>query len=91
VTGSDIALKTLISQLPIGGKEKQLVVFDSQGQLLAHPNLTQSSYAQYGKAGKKLLPEDFIDPTLQVIVDDAIKMQRSEYADSFKLNNEAYI
>lgn len=91
VTGSDIALKTLISQLPIGGKEKQLVVFDSQGQLLAHPNLTQSSYAQYGKAGKKLLPEDFIDPTLQVIVDDAIKMQRSEYADSFKLNNEAHI
>ncbi len=67
VTGSDIALKTLISQLPIGGKEKQLVVFDSQGQLLAHPNLTQSSYAQYGKAGKKLLPEDFIDPTLQVL------------------------
>lgn len=91
VTGSDIALKTLISQLPIGGKEKQLVVFDSQGQLLAYPNLTQSSYAQYGKAGKKLLPEDFIDPTLQVIVDDAIKMQRSEYADSFKLNNEAHI
>ncbi|MGO2331128.1 MAG: bifunctional diguanylate cyclase/phosphodiesterase [Pseudoalteromonas nigrifaciens] len=91
VTGSDIALKTLISQLPIGGKEKQLVVFDSQGQLLAHPNLTQSSYVQYGKAGKKLLPEDFIDPTLQVIVDDAIKMQRSEYADSFKLNNEAHI
>ena len=77
--------------MPIGGKEKQLVVFDSQGQLLAHPNLTQSSYAQYGKAGKKLLPEDFIDPTLQVIVDDAIKMQRSEYADSFKLNNEAHI
>ncbi|WP_099046586.1 EAL domain-containing protein [Pseudoalteromonas translucida] len=91
VTGSDIALKTLISQLAIGGKEKHLVVFDSQGQLLAHPNLTQSSYAQYGKAGKQLLPEDFIDPTLQVIVDDAIKMQLPEYADSFKLNNEAHI
>ncbi|SJN47955.1 diguanylate cyclase/phosphodiesterase (GGDEF & EAL domains) with PAS/PAC sensor(s) [Pseudoalteromonas sp. JB197] len=77
--------------MPIGGKEKHLVVFDSQGQLLAHPTLTQSSYAQYGKAGKKLLPEDFIDPTLQVIVDDAIKMQLPEYASSFKLNDEAHI
>ena len=91
VTGSDISLDSLISQLPVGGKEKHLVVFDKQGQLLAHPNLGADSYTQYGEAGKKLLPGDFISPELKRVIDNAGQIQLPEYADSFSLNGEDYI
>ncbi|WP_372761707.1 EAL domain-containing protein [Pseudoalteromonas sp.] len=91
VTGSDIHLAQLLSQLPIGGKEKSLMVFDSEGHLLAHPKLTPSNYAHYGESGKKLLAKDFIDKELQYIVDDALTMQQSEYAGSFNLHGNAHI
>lgn len=91
ITGSDIALETLLAQLPVGGKEKQLVVFDNEGQLLAHPNLHSDSYARYGQTDKLLAPADFLPAQLKEIVDNATQMQLLEYADSFKLNNEDYI
>ena len=91
VTGSDMSLDSLISQLPVGGKEKHLVVFDEQGQLLAHPNLGSDSYIKYGETGKKLLPEDFISPELKRVIDSAGQIQLPEYADSFSLNDEDYI
>jgi len=91
VTGSDIELEALISQLPIGDNEQHLFVFDSQGQLLAHPNLTSTEYEMYGQAGKKLHSQDFIDANLQGLIDKAINLQLPEYADSFLQDNETHI
>jgi Cache domain. len=49
VTGSDITLNKLVSFLPIGDKEKNLLVFDSKEQLLAHPDLSTSLLAESEK------------------------------------------
>ena len=36
-----------------------------QGQLLAHPDLDKTTLEKYGREGKKLLTEDFVNPDLQ--------------------------
>ncbi|WP_152960625.1 EAL domain-containing protein [Pseudoalteromonas porphyrae] len=91
VTGSDLALNTLISQLPIGDNEQHLFVFDGQGQLLAHPKLNESIYEQYGQAGRSLLTNDFVNGSLQELINQTIKMRLPEYADSFIQDNETHI
>lgn len=91
VTGNDIALDTLIFQLPVGDKEKHLLVFDSKGQLLAHPEVSSSLLASYGSKGKVLKTYDFVNQDLQSIISDATKRKLPEYANSFKQNDEAYI
>ncbi|MGO2371335.1 MAG: bifunctional diguanylate cyclase/phosphodiesterase [Pseudoalteromonas prydzensis] len=91
VTGSDLALDSLISQLPIGDNEQHLFVFDSQGQLLAHPNLTKNLYEVYGQANKPLRSHDFVNGDLQELIKQTIKMNLPEYADSFVQDGETHI
>lgn len=91
VTGNDIALNTLISQLPVGDKEKHLLVFDSKGQLLAHPDVSQNLLANYGSKGKTLNTQDFVNDELQAIINEARTMHLSEYANSFEQNDEEHI
>nr|WP_206013287.1 EAL domain-containing protein [Pseudoalteromonas sp. Z9A6] len=91
VTGSDISLNKLISFLPVGDKEKHLLVFDSKGQLLAHPNLNPALLADYGSDNKALATNEFVNPELQSIIDDAIAVKLPEYANSFEQNDEAHI
>ncbi|GAA58714.1 diguanylate cyclase/phosphodiesterase with PAS/PAC sensor(s) [Pseudoalteromonas sp. BSi20652] len=91
VTGSDISLNKLISFLPVGDKEKHLLVFDSKGQLLAHPNLNPALLEDYGSDDKALLTSEFVNPELQSIIDDVIAIKLPEYANSFKQNDEAHI
>ncbi|WP_024610197.1 EAL domain-containing protein [Pseudoalteromonas sp. TB64] len=91
VTGNDIALNTLISHLPVGDKEKHLLVFDSKGQVLAHPDITPELLTSYGVKGKALNSKDFVNDELQSIINEAIKMHLPEYANSFKENDEAHI
>ncbi len=91
VTGSDIALDTLLSQLPIGDREQHLLVFDAKGQLLAHPDLNKATLEQYGRDGKKVLTKDFINPDLQKLVSETIRLKLPESADSFVQQGETHI
>lgn len=91
VTGSDIELESLISQLPIGDNEQHLFVFDKQGQLLAHPNLTSMKYEAYGQADRNLRSEDFVDGNLQQLINKTISLNLPEYADSFIQDDETHI
>ncbi|WP_404339013.1 EAL domain-containing protein [Pseudoalteromonas mariniglutinosa] len=91
VTGSDIALSTLISQLPVGDHQQHLFVFDDQGQLLAHPNLNKTTFEQYGRAGKTLNSKDFVSDDLQHLIDETIKLKLPEYANSFVQEGETHI
>ena len=91
VTGNDIALSTLISHLPVGDKEKHLLVFDSKGRVLAHPNITPDLLTSYGMKGKALNSKDFVNNELQSIINKTIAMKLPEYANSFKENDEAHI
>lgn len=91
VTGSDISLNKLISFLPVGDKEKHLLVFDSKGQLLAHPDLNPTLLADYGSDNKALATNEFVNPALQSIIDDVIAVKLPEYANSFEKNDEAHI
>jgi len=91
VTGSDIALNKLISFLPVGDKEKHLLVFNSKGQLLAHPNLNPALLADYAGENKALSTNELVNPELQSIIDDVIRVKLPEYANSFKKNDEAHI
>ena len=91
VTGSDIDLNTLISFLPVGDKEKHLLVFDKKGQLLAHPSLNPALQASYGSKDKTITTNEFVNPQLQAIINEAITMKLPEYANSFVQNDEAHI
>ena len=91
VTGSDIKLDKLLSFLPVGDKEKHLLIFDSQGQLLSHPDLDPSLLAQNGKENKKLFVDEFVNPQLNSIIERAIAMKLPEYASSFEQNKETHI
>ena len=91
VTGSDITLNKLVSFLPIGDKEKNLLVFDSKGQLLAHPDLSTSLLAEYGKNNKKVAMDEFVNPQLKSIISEAIATKLPEYASSFLQNDEAHL
>ena len=91
VTGSDIALETLLAQLPIGDREQHLLVFDAKGQLLAHPDLDKTTLEQYGREGKKLLTEDFVNPDLQKLVSETIRLKLPESANSFVQDGETHI
>ncbi len=91
VTGSDLALETLISQLPVGDNDQHLFVFDSKGQLLAHPKLTKNQYEQYGQAGKPLRTSDFVNTDLQQLINQTIKMKLPKNADSFIQDGETHI
>ena len=91
VTGSDITLNKLVSFLPIGDKEKNLLVFDSKGQLLAHPDLSASLLAEYGKNNKTVVMDEFVNPQLKSIIGEAIATKLPEYASSFLQNDEAQL
>lgn len=91
VTGSDIALETLLAQLPIGDREQHLLVFDAKGQLLAHPDLEKSMLEQYGREGKVLRTEDFVNPDLQKLIAETIRLKLPESANSFVQNDETHI
>lgn len=91
VTGSDLVLDTLISQLPIGDNDQHLFVFDGQGQLLSHPNLTKNKYEDYGQRGKRLNSNDFVNADLQELISQTIKMKLPKNADSFIQDGETHI
>ena len=91
ITGSDLALDKLISQLSISDKEQHLVVFDSGGQLLAHPNLNENLYESYGKSNKPLSTHDFVNSELQELINQTIELQLPEYASSFEQDGETHI
>jgi len=91
VTGSDIALETLLAQLPIGDREQHLFVFDAKGQLLAHPDLDKSTLEEYGREGKKLLTKDFVNADLQTLVSETIRSKLPESANSFVQGGETHI
>lgn len=91
VTGSDIALETLLSQLPIGDREQNLFVFDANGQLLAHPDLDKKTLEKYGRDGKKLATQDFVNADLQKLVSETIRLRLPESANSFVQDGETHI
>ncbi len=91
VTGSDLALETLISQLPMGDNDQHLFVFDSRGHLLAHPKLTKNKYEHYGHEGKPLRSSDFVNDDLQTLINQTIRMKLPKNADSFIQDGETHI
>ncbi|MCQ8877248.1 EAL domain-containing protein [Pseudoalteromonas shioyasakiensis] len=91
VTGSDLALETLISQLPMGDNDQHLFVFDSRGHLLAHPKLTKNKYEHYGQEGKPLRSSDFVNDDLQTLINQTIRMKLPKNADSFIQDGETHI
>ncbi|WP_369620506.1 EAL domain-containing protein [Pseudoalteromonas distincta] len=91
VTGNDIALSSLISHLPVGDKEKHLLVFNSKGQLLAHPDINSNLLISYGNEGKTLDTKSFVNDELQSIINAAIKMHLPEYANTFEQDDEEHI
>jgi diguanylate cyclase (GGDEF)-like protein/PAS domain S-box-containing protein len=83
VTGSDIALNSILDHLPLGDREKELIVFDNKGHLLSHPKL-QSSYVQsMGRAGKTINTQNFVGTPLQNIINRVIEQKQPFYADTF--------
>lgn len=91
VTGNDVELNHLISQLSVGSKDEYLVVFDNKGQLLAHPDISPHLLANYGSRGKAINTHDFVSNSLQHIIDETLRAGLAEYASSFVQNNDAHI